>query len=212
MQWLSRCLRRVQRRRRRRRARPRNAPCTRGGTGVGKGAVPSVLDRLRRPRRRDSVATRPRHRDGAVPSVLGRLAPSWGVRAGGNDGDARRPISVGRRESASVGVGRRNAVMSNAVDAAAPARCAGGAVVSRRVGGVLTGVLALLASSRATAAARAPARTRGTGGSREGRGSARLGRLARSWGRGRLCGCHPLAGIAVVHTPQRRSRRWLPSR
>ena len=35
----------------------------------------------------------------------------------------------------------------------------------------------------------------GDGGSREGRGSARLGRLARSWGRGRLCGCHPLAGI-----------------
>jgi hypothetical protein len=37
---------------------------------------------------------------------------------GGDDGDARRPIGVGRRESASVGVGRRTAVMSNAVDAA----------------------------------------------------------------------------------------------
>ena len=29
---------------------------------------------------------------------------------------------------------------------------------------------------------------------------ARLGRPARSRGRGRLCGCHPLAGIEVVHT------------
>jgi hypothetical protein len=45
------------------------------------------------------------------------------------------------------------------------------------------------------AGAGVPPRTRGTGGSREGRGSARLGRLARSWGRGRLCGCNPLAGI-----------------
>ena len=33
-------------------------------------------ERLRRPRRRDSGATRPRHRDGAVPSFLGRLARS----------------------------------------------------------------------------------------------------------------------------------------
>ena len=47
----------------------------------------------------------------------------------------------------------------------------------------------------ASASARAAPRTRGTGGNREGRGSARLGRLARSRGRGRLCGCHPLAGI-----------------
>jgi hypothetical protein len=79
----------------------------RGGTGVGKGAVPSVLDRLRRPRRRESRATRPGNRDGAVPSVLGRLAPSWGCVRGGDGGDARRPIGVGRRESASVGVNRR---------------------------------------------------------------------------------------------------------
>ena len=137
----------------------------------------------RRPRRRESRATRPGYRDGAVPSVPGRPARSWGCVRGGDDGDARRPIGVGRRESASVGVGRRNAVMSNAVDAAAPARCAGGAVASRRVGGVLTGVPAPPAAASASAAARAAPRTRGTGGSREGRGSARLGRLARSRGR-----------------------------
>ena len=140
---------------------------------------------------------------------MARFRRSWGVWrrpggacGGGNDGDARRPISVGRRESASVGVGRRNAVMSNAVDAAAPARCAGGAVVSRRVGGVLTGVLAPLASSRAPSASRAAPPARG------GRGEVGKGADRRAWGVWR--GPGGAGGCAVV-IPWRGFRCFTPT-
>ena len=114
-------------------------------------------------------ARRPRT-DGTPPSGWRGSVGPWasgtvlGVRAGG------ATTAMPGDRSASVGVDRRNAVMSNTVDAAAPARCAGGAVASRRVGGVLTGVPAPPAA--ASASARAAPRTRGTGGKS---GRARIG-------------------------------------
>ena len=124
-------------------------------------------------------------------------------------------------------------MMSNAVDAAAPARCAGGAVVSRRVGGVLTGVLAPLASSRAPSAARAAPPHAGDGGKS---GRARIGApgasgavlgaraVVRLSSPGEDCGgshertepkmvvkavrsCHPLAEMEAVHAHGERARR-----
>jgi hypothetical protein len=189
VQCLSRCLRRVQRRRRRRRARPLHAPCTRGDGGwEGRGSVGPGPPAPPQAARVAGDPTPPSGWRGSVgPGASGAVL---GVRAGGGDGDARRPIGVGRRESAAVGVGRRNAVMSNAVDAAVRSGGArGGAVVSRRVGGVLTGVLAPLASSRAPAAARAaPARG--------GRGEVGKGADRRAWGVWR--GPGGAGGCAVV--------------
>jgi len=52
-------------------------------------------------------------RGSVVPGASGAVL---GVRAGGgNDGDARRPIGVGRRESASVGVNQRRSASVGAM-------------------------------------------------------------------------------------------------
>ena len=167
VQWLSRCLRRVQRRRRRRRrrrrARPRNAPCTRGEGGMA------------------------------------GFRRSWGVwrRPGGACGGRRRRCpATDQRRSAWIGVGRRRSAQRSDEQCR---RCGGARAGRGGRGGVKAGWrrpdrrTGAPGSSVGVGAGGPP--HAGDGGNREGRGSARLGRLARSWGRGRLCGCHPLAGI-----------------
>ena len=107
VQWLSRCLRRVQRRRRRRRARPLNAPCTRGDGGwegrgsVGPGRPPAPPQAAR-------VAGDPTPPSGWRGSVgPGASGAVLGVRAGGGTtpihADRRRSTATDRRRSASVG-------------------------------------------------------------------------------------------------------------
>jgi len=120
VQWLSRCLRRVQRRRRRRRrrrrARPRNAPCTRGDGGK------SGRARIGAPGASGAIPGARFRGDPTPPIGMARFRRSWGVWRrpggcvrGGNDGDARRPIGVGRRESASVGVNQRRSASVGAM-------------------------------------------------------------------------------------------------
>ena len=188
---------------------PPRAPSERslhaGGRGeVGKGADRRAWGVWRDPG--GAIQGRP---DPAIG--MARFRRSWGVWRrpggcvrGGNDGDARRPIGVGRRESASVGVNRRRSAWIGVGRRGSAQRsdeqcrrCGGARAVRGGCGGVKAGW-------------RRPDRRTGAPGSSVGGGAGgpphagdggEVGKGAdrRAWGvwrgPGGAGGCHPLAGI-----------------